>query len=239
MVLFEKSIGFKIILSILTVLAFSLGSIPGYSFSPIRTSDLKADPPKSLIIYAHPDSGSFNHAIKKTILAELQAVGHQVKIRDLYSLGFDPVLSRSELENYDFPHRGISDDIKAEQEAIQWADHLIFIYPTWWWSMPAIMKGYLDRVFLPGFAFSADENGINGLLDDKKAWIIQTTGSDGSYIAESGLDDVARKVLDLGFFSFCGIEVIGHHFLPAVQTISEAERKEMLERLKVFIKERF
>lgn len=239
MILSIKFALFKTTLYAFALLAFSLGSIPGYSFSPIRTSDLKADPPKSLIIYAHPDSGSFNHAIKKTILAELQAIGHQVKIRDLYSLGFDPVLSRSELENYDFPHRGISGDIKAEQEAIQWADHLIFIYPTWWWSMPAIMKGYLDRVFLPGFAFSAGENSIKGLLDDKKAWIIQTTGSDSAFIETSGLDHSVKKILDLGFFSFCGIEVIGHHFLPAVQTISEKERKGMLDSLGVFIKEGF
>src|SRR5690554_2966642 len=98
------------------LLTFSLGS-PSYGRSLTNISDLISDPPKSLIIYAHPDSGSFNQAIKNTILAELQAVGHQVKIRDLYALDFDAVLSSAELENYDFPHRGTSEDIKAEQEA--------------------------------------------------------------------------------------------------------------------------
>src|SRR5690606_40356054 len=107
---------------------------------------------------------------------------HQVRVRDLYDLGFDPVLSPAELKQYEDEEKAISVDVKAEQEAILWADHIIFVYPTWWWSMPAILKGYFDRVFVPGFAFSVSEKGIEGLLKGKKAWIIQTTGSDRSYI---------------------------------------------------------
>src|SRR5690606_25657281 len=143
--------------------------------------------PKTLIVIAHPNLESFNHAIKKHLVAALEAHNHQVRVRDLYALGFDPVLSMEELQRYDSQKGEIPADVKAEQDEILWADHLIFIYPTWWWSMPAVMKGYFDRVFLPGFAFEADDQGVKGLLAGKKAWIIQTTGSDQDYIEENGL----------------------------------------------------
>jgi len=197
------------------------------------------DQPKTLIVIAHPNADSFNHAIKEHIKAALEEHNHWVKVRDLYALEFDPVLSKEELNRYNSQEGEIPPDVKAEQEEILWADQLIFIYPTWWWSMPALMKGYFDRVFLPGFAFKVEENGIVGLLEGKKAWIIQTTGSDQAYIEENHLDIMIKKPMEIGLFNFCGIEVVNHQLFAGVPFVSEEERKAILESLKEAVEELF
>lgn len=195
--------------------------------------------PRTLIVIAHPNRDSFNQAIKEHLVAALEAQNHQVRVRDLYDLGFDPVLSLEELQRYDSQEGEIPVDIKAEQDEILWADHLIFIYPTWWWSMPAIMKGYFDRVFLPGFAFKTGDHGIEGLLAGKKALIIQTTGSDQTYIEENGLDKMVKTPMEIGLFNFCEIEVVDHQILAGVPFVSEEEREEMLEGLKEVVRDNF
>lgn len=198
-----------------------------------------SDRPKTLIVMAHPNPDSFNQAIKEHLVAELEAQNHQVRVRDLYALGFDPVLSLEELQRYDSQEGEVPADVQVEQDEILWADNLVFIYPTWWWSMPAVMKGYFDRVFLPGFAFSADEQGIKGLLTGKKAWIVQTTGSDQAYIEENGLDRMVKTPMEIGLFNFCGIELVDHRLLAAVPFVTDEERKVMLEGLKEAVRENF
>jgi NAD(P)H dehydrogenase (quinone) len=188
--------------------------------------------PRTLIVIAHPDPDSFNQAIKTQLVAALNEQNHWVKVRDLYALEFNPVLSFDELKRYDSQEGEVPIDVKAEQDEILWADHLIFIYPTWWWSMPAVMKGYFDRVFVPGFAFEAVDQGIKGLLEGKRAWIIQTTGSDQDYIEENGLDKMVKTPMEIGLFNFCGIEVVDHQLLAGVPFITEQERIKLLENLK-------
>lgn len=188
--------------------------------------------PKTLMVIAHPDPDSFNQAIKTQLIAALKEQNHQVRLRDLYRLGFDPVLSLEELQRYDSQEGDVPAEVKAEQDEILWADHLIFIYPTWWWSMPAVMKGYFDRVFVPGFAFEVGDQGIKGLLAGKKAWIIQTTGSDQAYIEKHRLDEMVKKPLEIGLFNFCGMDVVDHQILAGVPFITEQERTKLLESLK-------
>src|SRR5690606_16292792 len=195
--------------------------------------------PKTLIVIAHPDPDSFNQAIKTQLIAALKEQNHQVRVRDLYRLGFDPVLSLEELQRYDSQEGDVPAEVKAEQDEILWADHLIFIYPTWWWSMPAVMKGYFDRVFVPGFAFEVGDQGIKGLLAGKKAWIIQTTGSDQAYIEKHRLDEMVKKPLEIGLFNFCGMEVVDHQILAGVPFITEQERTKLLESLKEAVSANF
>src|SRR5690606_9805111 len=195
--------------------------------------------PKTLIVIAHPDPNSFNQAIKTHLVAALNEQNHWVKVRDLYALKFNPVLSLDELKRYESQEGEVPIDVKAEQDEILWADHLIFIYPTWWWSMPAVMKGYIDRVFVPGFAFEVGDKGIEGLLEGKTAWIIQTTGSDQDYIEENGLDKMVKTPIEIGLFNFCGIDVVDHQILAGVPFVTDGEREEMLEGLKEAARENF
>src|SRR5690606_14165112 len=85
--------------------------------------------PRTLIVIAHPDPDSFNQAVKTQLVAALNEQNHWVKVRDLYALEFNPVLSFDELKRYDSQEGEVPIDVKAEQDEILWADHLIFIYP--------------------------------------------------------------------------------------------------------------
>jgi len=192
-----------------------------------------------LIVLAHPNPGSFNHAISKTVEERLIQKGHVVRVRDLYQMGFDPILSLEEWKRYESQSGETPADVVAEQAEIQWATHLILIYPTWWWSPPAMMKGYLDRVFTPVFAFEADVAGIRGKLQDKKVSIIQTTGADEIFIQENGMDESVRKLMGIGIFGFCGMQVAHHEFLMGISGKSYDELKVVLTEVDAMVSEWF
>lgn len=108
--------------------------------------------------------------------SELEGKGHEVRVRDTYELNFNPVLGASDFIS--FSQGNTPEDIKEEQEHISWADSITFIYPVWWAGLPAILKGYVDRVFSHGFAYAYGENGIEKLLSGKKdcyylQWVIR------------------------------------------------------------------
>ena len=185
---------------------------------------------KYLVVYAHPNPKSFNHAIKEEIVAKLKREGHEYVVRDLNELKFHPVLSGSDFTS--FKQGKMPDDIKREQDHIRNADVLIFIYPTWWYGMPAILKGYIDRVFSYGFAYEFNEKGLQGLLPDKKVIIFNTTGGPAEYYAEAGYNDAIRKTIDAGTFELCAMKVLIHKFFYAVTSIDDAARKKMLDELR-------
>ncbi|MGB0662006.1 MAG: NAD(P)H-dependent oxidoreductase [Mangrovicoccus sp.] len=107
---------------------------------------------KALVVYCHPIPGSFNSAIYDLTLRKLQEAGAEVKTSDLYGQNFQPVLSAAELETYlDCPENEAP--VAEEVAKVRWCDTLIFIYPTWWYGHPAMLKGWLDRVLLPDVAF--------------------------------------------------------------------------------------
>jgi NAD(P)H dehydrogenase (quinone) len=107
---------------------------------------------RALVVYCHPAAGSFNAAIRDLVLAKLEAAGAEVRLHDLYAQGFQPVLTTSEWQGYlDVPQNCAVVD--GQVSDLRWCDTLIFIYPTWWYGLPAILKGWLDRVLLPDVAF--------------------------------------------------------------------------------------
>ena len=113
---------------------------------------------RALLVYCHPHPESFTAAVRDAALEVLAASGAEVTLIDLYAEGFDPVLSRAEWDGYlgGPPTDGrLSDHIAA----LKAADTLIFVYPTWWYGQPAILKGWLDRVLLPQVAFAIPPEG--------------------------------------------------------------------------------
>jgi len=121
------------------------------------------------------------------------------------------------------------EDIKTEQNHIKWADVISFIHPIWWTSHPAILKGYIDRVLLYGFAYTVGATGPEGLLSDKKAVIINTHGTPNDVYDNIGMHKSIEQVSDIGVYAFCGIEVINHTFFGAVPYVKEDERVEYLK----------
>jgi NAD(P)H dehydrogenase (quinone) len=184
---------------------------------------------KYLIVYAHPDPKSFNRALLGAVERRLDETGESYEVRDLYALGFDPVLAREELAP-----GGAADargDARRERDLVAGADALIFIYPVWWFAMPAIMKGYIDRVFSEGFAFAFERGRFRGLLGGKKAFIINTTGSPREILDRMGYMDAMRTATDAGIFEFCGMEVVAHRYFFAVPQAEEAGRLIMLKEV--------
>ncbi len=114
---------------------------------------------RALIIYCHPKPESFTAAVRDRVMARLASHGADLRVRDLYAEGFDPVLTRAELDAYEDTDTNMG-PVARDVEDLRWCDTLIFIYPTWWYGLPAVLKGWLDRVLLPGVAFHMpDENG--------------------------------------------------------------------------------
>lgn len=149
--------------------------------------------PKVLIIYSHPHEKSLNANIVKHFIKGLNSHNYEYIFRDINKEKFNPIYSTSELLQ---SYKGlVSRPYQKEQEYILWADILVWIYPCWNFSMPAILKGYIDKVLMiPNFSFASNEQGTEykgGLFNNKKSLIIQTLG---------GTIDPTRK--EIGRFPF-------------------------------------
>lgn len=107
---------------------------------------------RALVVYCHPHETSFTAAVRDTVVGKLQAAGAEIRVQDLYARGFDPVLSGPEHAGYLDAPENLS-PVAAEVADLLWCDTLIFVYPTWWYGLPAMLKGWLDRVMLPDVAF--------------------------------------------------------------------------------------
>ena len=107
---------------------------------------------RALVVYCHPRSESFTAAVRDRVMERLAAAGAETRQIDLYARDFDPRLTAAEHEGYEDTgtnhHR-----VRRDVDDLRWCDTLIFVYPTWWYGLPAMLKGWLDRVLLPGVAF--------------------------------------------------------------------------------------
>jgi NAD(P)H dehydrogenase (quinone) len=110
-----------------------------------------------LVIHAHPDPESFNAQLKDAAVASLRAAGHHVDVLDLYASGFRAAMSAEERLAYESPEPILDPQVRAHADLVARADGLVFVYPTWWWGMPAVLKGWLERVMVMGVAFRLDE----------------------------------------------------------------------------------
>jgi NAD(P)H dehydrogenase (quinone) len=109
-----------------------------------------------LVVHAHPDPESFSAALCRAAVEALHSAGHHVDLIDLYAEDFVPAMSMAERQAYESSAPIISAQIAAHAELVRQADGLVFVYPTWWWGLPAILKGWLDRVMVPGVSFVLD-----------------------------------------------------------------------------------
>ena len=109
-----------------------------------------------LVVYCHPVETSFHAALHREVLKNLRAAGHEVDDCDLYAEGFNPVLSREERLGYhEVPANQLP--LKPYVERLQWAEGIVFCFPTWCFGLPAMLKGYFDRLFMPGVAFDISD----------------------------------------------------------------------------------
>ncbi|MRX08210.1 flavodoxin family protein [Pseudoduganella sp. FT25W] len=162
------------------------------------------------IVYAHPSANSLNGALKDYAVQRLQAAGHSVQVSDLYAMEWKPALEAGEVAGH---------AVLAEQEKLLWADVVIFQFPLWWFSMPAIMKGWVERVFTHGFAYGIGEHSElrwgdrygEGTLAGKRAMLMVTAGGWESHYGPRGINGAVADLLfpiHHGILYYPGMDVL-------------------------------
>jgi NAD(P)H dehydrogenase (quinone) len=183
---------------------------------------------EALVVLCHPERESYNAAVAQRVCAALRAAGHAVRFHDLYAERFDPVLSASELR------RGYSFDSQVQSygNELESCEALVFVHPEWWGAPPAVLKGWIDRVFRPGLAyeFEGDEFASKrkrGLLAAKRAIVFATTEAGEPEIQEG------RAPLEIfwreSVFGYCGLEASRVHLLYGLRERSAVERNAWLD----------
>lgn len=187
---------------------------------------------KALVVYCHPNPQSFTAAVRDVVMDELRSAGAETRLIDLYAESFDPLLTRDGLARYEDETQnraGLEDHIAH----LEWCDALIFVYPTWWYGLPAMLKGWLDRVFVPGMAFElpkgAGENVKPGLTHITRLGVFTSGGASWwlmRYIGAPGRRTLLRGV---GLLCAKGCKtVFAAHYL--MDSSSEASRALHLSR---------
>jgi NAD(P)H dehydrogenase (quinone) len=187
---------------------------------------------KTLIVVAHPNPDSFNkNGIVETVIAALKEKNHEIVVRDLYELNFNPILSSADFGA--FALGAVPADIQTERNFISWADNIVLVYPVWWIGRPAIMQGYFDRVLGFNYAFTVDENGARGLLKIEKAIIINTAGTpEFVYDAWTASKDLISRPIVEGVLGFCGITNVKQLTFFGIAGSTDEQRATILSEIK-------
>ncbi len=186
-----------------------------------------------LIVYAHPYEKSFNHAVLESLENGLKKAKHDIDVLDLNAEKFDPVLNKESLAQYS---EGTSTDPKVTeyQNRIKNADYLIFVFPVWWTSMPAVLKGFIDKVFLPGFAFSKSKMMIKPELKHLKGAAIFTTMSAPKLVYRLILRKPVKHVLIRGTLKISGVKKVKWFKFGLIDNSTDKKRKDWLTKVENF-----
>lgn len=179
-----------------------------------------------LIVYAHPEPTSFTGAMRDLAVETLTAQGHDVTVSDLYAMGWNAVAGPADIDGPQsdtsrfslareqtvaMENGTIAADIRAEQDKLSRADMVIFQFPVWWFGMPAILKGWADRVFARGFAYLPGRKYDTGMFKGKLAMLAATTGTSADTYAPDGIDGDILTVfwpIHNGLLRYTGFDVL-------------------------------
>jgi NAD(P)H dehydrogenase (quinone) len=212
---------------------------------------------KILLVFAHPEPCSLNGALRDVAIKELETQGHEVRVSDLYADRW-----KSEVDRADFPllvpdarfkpekasgeafaGNALTEDVRAEHEKLLWADALILQFPLWWYAMPAILKGWVDRVYAYGFAYGVGEHSDRhwgdrfgeGTLVGKRAMLLVTTGGWEEHYAPRGINGPIDDLLfpiNHGILHYPGYDVLPPFVAYRVDRLDEAGFQALAERLR-------
>ena len=186
---------------------------------------------KVLVVFAHPNTDSFNGAVLKTATDTLSQGKHEIRVKDLYRANWNPLLTTEDLQKL---YSGqVPADIAAEHADVTWAEMVVFIYPIWWFEQPAILKGWIDRVFCHGFAYKVTEQGLmEGLLKGKKGVVVTTSGANEENMKQNGILAAINTCMIKGTLAFSGFSDIVYQNLYEVPAVSDGDRKQMLNQVR-------
>jgi NAD(P)H dehydrogenase (quinone) len=206
-----------------------------------------------LLISAHDDTKSFVAALQNSALSVLERTENKIIVTDLYSQSFNPVASMLDFKtssgthaNYMFEQQravnignGFSPDIEAEMQKVKDADMIIIHFPLWWGNVPAILKGWLDRVLAMGFAWDSDNRYDKGLMKGKKVLLVVSTGDPESYYGSDGMHKatVSQHIYGLthGTLAFCGFDVLKPYVIHNVTAASRDELESRIDEYRVIL----
>ncbi len=164
---------------------------------------------KHAVIVVHPSGRAFTRLMADTYVAAVKALGHEVLVRDLYAMNFDPRLHVDELPSRDGGEP--RPEIVIERAMLRDTDVFAFFYPIWFGSPPAMLKGYIERVFGAGFGYASVKGGGNApLLTGRRMISFTSTGSENTWLVDSGSWNAVRKVFNDRLTSACGLESVEH-----------------------------
>ena len=179
------------------------------------------------VILAHPKSASFCAAIARTCVETLTSLGDEVILRDLYEMAFDPCMKASELPADTGFAAG--PDVVAERQLLADIDSFIFVYPFWFNAPPAILKGYVDRVFCMGFGYGPAFGGTEPLLVGKCLTSFSTSGAPQHWVNSTGALKTLMAVFDLHLAGVCGLVVEDHrHFGSILSNLTQEAGDDIL-----------
>lgn len=190
---------------------------------------------RALVVYCHPDDASFVHAVRGRVLAALAANGSEVRLHDLYADDFDPVFSADEhARHLDHHADGMIDEpVRGYAADLRWCDTLVLVYPTWWAGQPAMLKGWIDRVWTRGVAWELPTGAdrLTGLLHDIRRIVVVTTHGSSKWVnaveGEGGKRTVTRSLR-----AMCHPMTRTHWIaLYGIDTCAEQDRVRFLERV--------
>ena len=198
-----------------------------------------------LIVYAHPAATSFNQSLCQEAVRTFTQAQHGVQLSDLYAMHFNPVAnwddyrqqphseSFSSAQLIAYQQNKLSNDLKQEQEKILWSDVVIFQFPLWWFGMPAMLKGWFDRILTAGFAFENGEWFDTGLLKPRKAMLSLTTQSSIVDYSKRGMhEDIHQYLKPINHsLRFVGFTILDPFIIYGVGNLNEPERKQQIKKL--------
>lgn len=180
---------------------------------------------KILVILGHPNLESFCAALFRAYINGAETNGLEVREIKISELKFDPVLWKGYSEIQE-----LEPDLVKSQEDIQWAEHIVFVYPNWWGAMPSLMKGFIDRIFLPGFAFKYRDHSQlwDKLLSGRSAELLVTMDTPPWYYRwiyrSPGHNEMKRTIL-----GFCGIKLNSISEFSPIKGSSQEKRNKWLQ----------
>ncbi|PLZ03119.1 NAD(P)H dehydrogenase [Burkholderia sp. WAC0059] len=211
---------------------------------------------KVLLVYAHPEPRSLNGSLRDFAVKRLESAGHAVQVSDLYAMRWKAVVDADDSTGHDpdapfnpslaskqaYADGTQSEDIAREQEKLRWADAVILQFPLWWFSMPAILKGWIDRVYACGFAYGVGEHSDSrwgnrygeGAMAGKRAMLVVTTGGWDSHYGPRGINGPIDDVLfpiQHGLLYYPGFDVLPPFVVYRTSRMDDARFSEVSDAL--------
>ena len=186
----------------------------------------------AVVVYSHPVEGSFCSAMRDAAVRGLQAAGHTVSVIDLRNDNFQPVMIQQEWRTYMSRSGELASDLVTYADLVRHAHILVFVYPTWWSGMPAQLKGWLDRVLVPGVGFAFDDKGkVSPAIEHlERIHVVTTYGSPKLYVKI--VNDNGRRIVSRALrFTTKKRARVSHQGLYRMDKATDSDRRNFLERI--------